>query len=235
METPIFECDVVDNDTVAVENRRLLRKSGVFVINLIGGPGVGKTTLVETTAARLGPHVRVGAIVANAAPARDAQRLTERVEQVVQVSTTSLDAMQLAAALRQMNLSELDVLMIESATGSAVEAELDMGQDVRVGVLSVSGGDDKAAQSPAMVRHADAVLLTKLDLRPYIPFDADAFRADVHAINPSAELIELSSLHEECAEHCVDRWVEWLHERWQKALNAGNKACDSATSDMYMG
>jgi len=211
----------VGDPSAAATVREKLGGADVFAINLVGGNGCGKTTLIEATLDRL-PHLRAAVVASNVQPRRDGGRLAHYFDHIVPVSAPSLSAEDVAAAIGELSLDGLDLLFIESSPGPGFPVDLDLGQDVRVGVFSVSGGDDKAAKKPEVVREADAVVLTKLDLMPYVPFDSSAFRGDVRRINASAELIELSALREQ---H-VDRWIDWLESRRRQAGSRRRRESD---------
>lgn len=230
MEAPAFAATFNANEHSAATVRERLERADVFAVNIIGGNGSGKTTLIEATLNRL-PHLRSAVIVSNLQPRRDANRLSHYFDRIVQVATPSLGATQVAAALADMNLDELDVLFIESSSTTSLPVDLDLGQDVRVAVFSVSGGDDKAAQMPYLVRESDAVVLTKLDLLPYVPFERNAFRDDVHRINPSAELIEVSALRAKQ----MERWVDWLESRRAEVRSRRNPTPAEPSSEWYFG
>lgn len=232
METPVFASAFKSNQRAACANRKRLRQAGVFTLNVVGAGGSGKTTLVEATAQRLDPHLRSAVIVNNLSPKRDAVRLSKCFHDVVQVASPGLAADQFGAALCELDLEAIDVLVVESTTSPAYPVDFDLGQDVRVGVLSVSGGDDKAAQSPYLVRESDAVVLTKLDLLPYVPFDLESFRSDVHKPNPSAELIELSSLRGVN----MEGWIEWLQSHRRDASRLSMEMRQTCTtSEWFVG
>jgi hydrogenase nickel incorporation protein HypB len=222
MESPAFAATFNANEQSAAAIRDRLRRADVFAVNLVGGTGCGKTTLIEATLDRF-PHLRSAVIVSNLQPRRDANRLARHFDRIVPVAAPSLGAAHVAAALQDLALDDLDLLFIESSSTTSLPVDLDLGQDVRVGVFSVSGGDDKAAQKPQVVRESDAIVLTKLDLLPYVPFELPAFREDVKRINPSAELIELSALRES---H-VERWIDWLESR-RRWVRSNRRPEDSA-------
>jgi hydrogenase nickel incorporation protein HypB len=220
MVAPIIDNRFHDANPVAGMNREQLRSRDVHCVTLAGGPGCGKTTLIDATAARLMPGVRVGVITCDVASHCDADRLSLRTEQVVQVNTGDrgpADATHVRDALRWMDLSWVELLMIESVGTLIGPAAQDVGQTVTAVVMSVAGGDDKAAKYPELVVAADAVVLTKIDLLSAVPFDLAAFRADVRRLNPRAELFEVSALRGDG----LDRWVAWLRDRTTKARSRG--------------
>jgi len=187
--------------TPVAEIRKALGDAGVFAVNLIGGPGCGKTTLVDQTIDRLRPHVRIGVIAADLRTRRDADRIARHGVQVVQVNTgdePSLDAPQVLKAINALDLKSLDLLFIEN----------------------VAAGDDKAQKHQDLVEATDAVVLSKTDLLSAIPFDLAAFREDVRRANPSAELVELSAT----TGPGINRWCEWLARKVNKRCG-----CDDAS------
>jgi hydrogenase nickel incorporation protein HypB len=197
----------------AEQNRRTLSDVGVIAVSLLGGPGCGKTTLIDRTIERLKPHVRVGVIAGDPRTRRDADRIARHSEQVVQVNTGDspcLDATLVRGALGRLDLTSLDLLFIENVGSLTVPAvATDLGQDAIVTVFSVAAGDDKAQKHSDLVRAADAVLLNKTDLFFAAPFDQAAFRDDVRRANPSAELFEVSAL----SGHGMNAWFDWLVRR----------------------
>jgi hydrogenase accessory protein HypB len=150
------------------------------------------------------------------------QILTRRANR----TRASLAAVHVDAALRDLNLEEFDVLFIESSSSATFPVDLDLGQDVRVAVFSVSGGDDKAEQSPQLVRESDAVVLTKMDLLPHVPFNLHGFRNDVQRLNPSAQLIEVSSLRA----GQIQGWLDWLESRRRQAWRQRRDAAEASTA-----
>jgi hydrogenase nickel incorporation protein HypB len=196
----------------------------VFAVSLVGGPGCGKTTLVDKTIERLTPHVRVGVIAGDLHTHRDADRIARHGTQVVQVNTGSspcLDALDVRNALEHLDLKSLDLLFIENVGSLTVpETARELGQDATVIVFSVAAGDDKAQKHTDLIETADAVVLNKIDLFFAVPFDLPAFREDVRRANPSTELIELSA----ATGRGWNRWYEWLAQKVNK-----RRGCDDAS------
>lgn len=222
-----------DLDVAASFNRQALRQAGVFAVTLVGGPGCGKTSLIEATLERLTPDIRVGVISGDAPAARrDGGRAIRRSEQLVQLNTGeggALDAGHVHDALGRLDLEQLDLLFIENVGTLALAAPPDLGQDVTVTVFSVAGGDDKAGKHPDLVRASDAVLLNKTDLLPAVPFDLAAFRADVGRLNPGAGLVELSSLRRDG----VQGWIDWLRGRVNERSQGRTRAAGGQASDWF--
>lgn len=216
MKVPIMLTPAIDAGVGVKQfgrlNREALGKADVFAISVIGGPGCGKTTLIDATIDRLMSEVYVGVIAYDPASHRDADRMSRHSKQVVQVNTGEggfLDAGQVHDALAVLDLNWIDLLFIENVGSLTGSVDNDIGQDVTVAIFSVAAGDDKADKHPNLVRSADVVLLNKVDLLGCVPFDLAAFRRDVHRLNDRAEVIEMSGLHA----RGIEQWLEWLRKR----------------------
>jgi len=202
------------NDEIAAMNRRALREAGIAAVNIIGAPGCGKTLLLEETLKRLAGVLRCGVIVGDLATQRDADRMAPYCRQVIQINTGKgchLEANHVHQALARMDLRDMDVLFIENVGNLICPVGFDLGQDAKVGIFSVSGGDDKAGKHPFIIREADLLLVTKTDLLPYIPFDWNLFREDVQRLNPQAQIMRVSAKSGEG----MDAWIEWVVQRRQ--------------------
>jgi hydrogenase nickel incorporation protein HypB len=206
--------DNLQLNPIADLNRDTLRSSGVFALSINGGPGCGKTSLIDETIRRL-PQVRIGVIACDVSSHVDADRMTRRSKQVVQVNTGIsgvTDAAHVHEAIRCLDLGRLDVLFIENVGTLVGPVAMDLGQDVTAAMFSVAGGDDKADKYPGLVRAAGLVLLNKTDLLANVPFHLERFRASVHRLNPAIELSEVSALHGDG----ICRWTSWLNSRVRK-------------------
>jgi len=196
------------NDEVAAMNRQRLKQSGVFSLDLMGAPGCGKTALVEATLQRL-PDIRFGVIVGDLTTQRDADRMARYCKQVVQVNTGKgchLEANHVHQALDHLRLDEIDLLIIENVGNLICPVGFDLGQDVKVGMFAVSDGDDKAAKHPYLVIEAGLLLLSKVDLLPYVPFDLELFRTDIRRLNPDVPVVECSVT----TGQGLEGWLNWL-------------------------
>ena len=213
------------------QNRKLLRDAGVFTVSIFGGPGSGKTTLVDAALERLPPEMRVGVVVCDVFSHRDADRIALRNKQVVQVNTGDgaiVNPAHIRSALLRLDLKQLDLVFIENVGSLTGITSLDLGQEASVALLSVAGGDDKADKHPDFVRAVDVVLLNKTDLLPGLPFDLAAFRDDVQRLNPTAPLFELSTLRGAG----VGPWIGWLKNSigiFQKGRQAASRNGDAVS------
>ncbi|MCC7146386.1 MAG: hydrogenase nickel incorporation protein HypB [Phycisphaeraceae bacterium] len=217
MKVQVVESVLKLNDEIAALNRESLRKQGIFCLDLIGGPGCGKTALLEATLRALKGKLRLGVLVGDLATTRDAERLARWTDQVVQINTGKgchLDANQVRQAMARLDLAKLDVLVIENVGNLICPVGFDLGQDVKVGMFSVAEGDDKPAKHPPLVHEASLLLLNKIDLLPYVPFDLQKFRADVRTLNSQAELLEISVQKEQ-----LEPWVTWLGNQVKREVN----------------
>lgn len=215
MKVQIIETVLKLNDQIAAANRARFRQAGLFAVNLIGSPGCGKTTLLETTLQHLSPRLNIAVIVGDLATARDGQRLGRFCDRVVQINTGKtchLEAFHVQQALEKLPLDGLDILFIENVGNLICPVGFDLGQDVKVAMFSVSEGDDKPAKHPYLVQEADLLILNKLDLLPYVRFDLDAFRNDILRLKPSASILSVSL----AANQGIEAWLTWLEQERQR-------------------
>lgn len=212
---PVVESLLKLNDEVAALNRERFRAAGVFVVDLIGATGCGKTALLEGTLRELTGKLRLGVMVGDLATARDAERLARWTDQVVQINTgrgCHLEAHHVRRALDNLDLEALDALVIENVGNLICPVGFDLGQDVTVGMFSVTEGDDKPAKHPHLVREAGLLILGKIDLLPHVTFDYDAFWNDVLRLNPAAEMVVTSIQRDG-----LGAWLDWLRGQVEHA------------------
>jgi hydrogenase nickel incorporation protein HypB len=185
-----------ENDRRAAELRRIFDDAGVFVVSLMSSPGSGKTTLLEKTLRALGTSHRVAALVGDLATDNDARRLAASgapVRQITTGSTCHLDASMVAEALTGWRLNTIDMLFVENVGNLVCPASYDLGEHVRVVLMSVTEGEDKPLKYPAAFNTADLVLITKTDLAAAVDFDRAIALANIAAVRPGIDVMELSS------------------------------------------
>ncbi len=210
-EVTIVENVLRVNDELAGMIRRELATRRIFTVNLIGAPGCGKTALLERTLKELAGQLRLAVMVGDLATARDAQRMAAFCDQVVQINTGKgchLEANHVHQALSRIDLGRVDILFIENVGNLICPVAFDLGQDVKVGMFSVTEGDDKPAKHPYIVAESAAMILNKTDLLPYVPFRKEIFMEDVRRLNSKAPLFELSVTK---GDGC-DSWLNWLKQ-----------------------
>ena len=204
------------DEEFASKIREKLHKEGTLMVNLIGSPGAGKTTLLEATLGEIPFSCAV--VEGDVATSRDAERISKTGTPVVQINTQGgchLEAHLLWKALDEIPTSGLDVLFVENVGNLVCPAEFDLGEDYKVAVCSVPEGPDKPLKYPHLFHEAGAVVLTKVDLIPYIDFDGDLFWGDVKKLNPLASCIEVASLTGKGIDAWTDLLGRWLMEKRQ--------------------
>ena len=201
--------DHADNQHTARHNREHFIEHGVFAVSLIGAPGSGKTELVRATAQAAG-SLRLGAITGDLASDCDAQRLGAagvRSTAIITGAAWHLDAEHVHNALHDFPLGNLDYLFVEHVGDLISTALHDLGQAVNVVVLSVTEGEAAPLKYPVTFRNADLVVLSKIDLLPYLPeVRVDAIEEIVARLMPRPALIPVSAR----TGQGIDRWIDWL-------------------------
>ena len=197
------------NDRIAEENRKRFQDAGVYVVNLMGAPGAGKTSLLERTIRELKPHLGIGVIEGDIVGSDDAERIGALDVPVVQINTGGachLDANMINEVLDELPLKELDLVIIENVGNLVCPAEFKVGEDMKMMVLSIAEGHDKPLKYPLMFQESSALVLNKIDLLPYMNTDMNKVRNDSLALNPKLKIFEVS-----CATGAgIDAWAQWL-------------------------
>jgi len=184
------------NDLLARELRRRFQSAGTYVVNLVSSPGAGKTAFLEETLRRLHPHHRVAALVGDLATDNDARRLGRsgaRVHQITTGTVCHLDAEMIDTSLAGWDLAALDFLFVENVGNLVCPASYDLGEDLRVVLLSVTEGEDKPLKYPTIFNGADLALITKIDLAEAVGFDRAGALANLQAVRPGIEVLETSA------------------------------------------
>jgi hydrogenase nickel incorporation protein HypB len=205
-----------ENQILAEQLRERYRQLGVLCINLISAPGSGKTALLERTLQRMDKGSRVAVLTGDLQTENDAKRLAKfgfPVKQITTGGTCHLDAKMIGKHLEEWKLEDLDLLIVENVGNLVCPSSYDLGEDAKIVLLSTSEGEDKPLKYPSIFFKSELMLLTKIDLLPYVPFNADVARENARRIHPQMEIIDVSSTTGEG----LDRWMEWLRARQERA------------------
>lgn len=209
---PVVEKILGANDRLAAGNRDRLDAAGVYSLNFLASPGAGKTSLVEQTVGRLAGRLRLAVVDGDIATSLDADRAAAAGAKAVQINTGGechLDAVMLQGALDTLDLSAVDLLIVENVGNLVCPANFALGTHKSVLVASTPEGDDKPYKYPGTYRGVDALVINKIDLLPYVDFDMDYFRRGAAALNPGLVTFPLSCRTNEG----LEAWVEWVIDR----------------------
>ena len=204
------------NNQWAAQNRALFEANRITAINLLSSPGSGKTTLLCRTLRELAGRLRMAVIVGDLATDNDAQRLRDAGATAVQIQTGELchlEAAMIARALEHLDLGQLDLLFIENVGNLVCPASYDLGEAARVVLFSVTEGEDKPLKYPKMFKHADLVVLSKLDLLGATGFDRELALQNLHKVTPAARVLEVSARTRAGFEGWLSYLSDWSHAR----------------------
>ncbi len=208
-----IERKVLDkNDELARQNRELFQRHNLFVMNIVSSPGSGKTSILEKTLERLREKIRIAVIEGDVQTDLDAQRVARFGIPTIQIVTNGgchLDAKLIQNALENLDLSSLDVLIIENVGNLVCPANYDLGEALKVVVASTTEGDDKPLKYPPMFRNASVLIINKVDLVPYVQCSLDALKKNALQINPSLIVFQTSCTTNEG----IELWCEWLTQQ----------------------
>jgi hydrogenase nickel incorporation protein HypB len=208
------------NDRLAERNRGFFHARGLLVLNVLSSPGSGKTTFLGETVRALAGQAKAGVIVGDLATDNDAQRLRESGAPVVQITTGTvchLEAEMVARALKQMDLNGLELLIIENVGNLVCPASYDLGEDLRIVLLSVTEGEDKPLKYPPMFQSADVVIISKMDLAQACGYNRETALANVRRAAPKARVFETSAR----TGQGMEAWAQYLaqEQRNRKAAD----------------
>ena len=215
MEIKVLQDILSANDRIAERNRHLLDEKGVFALNLMASPGAGKTSLLLETIKRLKNRVNIAVIEADIASSLDADKISKEGVTTLQINTGGachVDANMLNNALESISLEDTDLLILENVGNLVCPAEFTLGVDRNVMISSIPEGDDKPYKYPLMFSVANAVLVNKIDLLPYLEFDFRNFSRGVGVVNPKAALMQISCKTGDG----MNEWISWLLAEMKK-------------------
>jgi len=198
--------------------REKLSRQGTLILNLVSSPGTGKTSLLEATAKELEGRLRLGVLVGDLATDRDAQRLAPLVpvKQLTTGGACHLEISLVEQGWQELGEPELDILFIENVGNLVCPASHDLGEHLRVSLLSTTEGDDKPGKYPKMFRTSQVLVLTKIDLLDYLPFRVEAAIEDARLIQPNLDIFTTSAITAEG----IPEWCEYLEQQRQKLVTS---------------
>lgn len=197
------------NDRQAESNREHFKEHNILAINLMSSPGAGKTSLLEKTIEILKDSIRIGVIEGDLETSKDAERIKAKGAPAYQITTGQachLDAFMVHKGIHNLPLDELDVVFIENVGNLVCPASYDVGANINIVLLSVPEGDDKPEKYPVIFNKADAVIITKIDLLPYLEFDVEHVKSQIKKLNPKADILLISTKTSEG----IDTWIDYL-------------------------
>jgi hydrogenase nickel incorporation protein HypB len=208
-----------ENDRLAAGLRERFTANNVLCVNLISSPGAGKTTLLERTLESLDSGARVAVLTGDIQTENDAKRLGRYgfpVRQITTGGTCHLDGRMIERGLEGWRLEDLDLLFIENVGNLVCPSSYDLGEAAKVVVLSVTEGEDKPLKYPSIFFKSELMVLNKIDLLPYVPFDIAAAEENARRVHPGMEIVRVS---------CMNRiglgeWLAWLGARRERMLGA---------------
>jgi hydrogenase nickel incorporation protein HypB len=200
------------NDQIARRNRQFFQEHGIFVLNFVSSPGAGKTSILEKTFQELRNSINIAVIEGDVQTDLDARRVAHYGVPVVQIMTLGgchLEANLIQDALEKLNLTGVDMLFIENVGNLVCPSNYDLGEALKIVVLSTTEGDDKPLKYPAMFRNSSVLLINKIDLMPYVNCDLNALRGNALKINPALKIFEIS-----CVTGAgIPEWCNWLRKK----------------------
>ena len=194
--TEIKERVLADNDEAAARTREQMRQSGTLLVNLMGSPGAGKTSVLLQLIERLGTQYRIGVMEADVDSDVDAQTIAATGTRVIQIHTGGLchmDADMVSRGLTSFGIDDLDLIFLENIGNLVCPAEFEIGADVRMMILSVPEGDDKPMKYPLMFTVSDVMLVNKIDTAPIFDFDFDAAASRARELNAQIVCVPVSA------------------------------------------
>ncbi len=199
-----------ENDRLAADIRQQLKQYGVVALNFVSSPGSGKTSLLERTLSALKDELNIGLIAGDVQTENDANRLRQAGGRMVQPLVTGgachLDAKMITRVLPEFDLRRLDLLIIENVGNLVCPSSYDLGEDMKVVLISTTEGDDKPLKYPGMFRRSSVMVINKIDLLGTSDFDLERVKANARQINADLKIFEVSCRTGEG----LESWYEWL-------------------------
>ena len=198
-----------ENDRIAAENQAMFAAKGVYVLNLMGSPGAGKTSVLEKTMEMLKGELNMAVIEGDLFTSKDADRIERHGVPVIQINTAGgchLDAPMVQKVAQQMDLDSLDLLIVENVGNLVCPAEFAVGEDDKAVVLAITEGDDKPMKYPLIFKESAVAVLNKTDILPYCNFDMASAKEDITTLHPGIKIIEAACT----TGQGIAEWCAWL-------------------------
>jgi len=209
---PLEKKVLSENDRIATELRERFREHGILCLNLISSPGSGKTSLLERTLETLPKTERVVVLTGDIQTENDAARLRRfgfPTKQITTGGTCHLDARMIERHLADWPLEDIDLLLIENVGNLVCPASYDLGEEAKIVILSVTEGEDKPLKYPTIFFKSELLVLNKVDLLPYVPFDIATAEENARRVHPGMEIVRVSCT----AGNGLGEWIKWLEAR----------------------
>jgi hydrogenase nickel incorporation protein HypB len=201
------------NQIGAEHNREHFDEWGIVCLNIMSGPGAGKTALLEKTLLGLSDRLKIAVIEGDMTTELDADRLRSSGVPVIAINTgraCHLDSQMVAGGIhqltQQLNPNQLDLVLVENVGNLVCPAEFEVGEHAKVALLSVTEGEDKPLKYPIMFQEADCLLISKIDLVPYLEIDVERMEANIRQINPTAKILQISAK----TGQGLEEWFNWI-------------------------
>jgi hydrogenase nickel incorporation protein HypB len=201
-----------ENQRIANELREKFREHNITVLNVISSPGSGKTTLLERTLEAFPRDKRVVVLTGDLQTENDAKRLAQwgfPVKQIVTGGTCHLDARMIERHLADWPLDSFDLLLIENVGNLVCPSSYDLGEHAKVVILSVTEGEDKPLKYPSIFFKSELMVLSKVDLLPYVPFNAELAKQNARTVHPGMEIVEVSCQ----TGNGLAQWLDWIEKK----------------------
>ncbi len=203
------------NDAIAQKNREKFKSKKMFVMNFVSSPGSGKTSLVEKTIEFGKDKLKIGVIEGDVQTNLDAERINKLNVPVVQIVTNGgchLEANLIREAYTNLENENFDVLIIENVGNLVCPSNYDLGEDIKVVILSTTEGDDKPLKYPAMFRNSSVLIINKIDLLPYVDCNIEDMKRNALSINPQLKIFEVSCK----TNQGLEKWISWIESQVKK-------------------
>ncbi|HYL11501.1 MAG TPA: hydrogenase nickel incorporation protein HypB [Terriglobales bacterium] len=211
---PLEKKVLSENDRIAADLRERFREQDILCLNLISSPGSGKTSLLERTLERFPRGERIAVLTGDIQTENDAARLRRfgfPTKQITTGGTCHLDARMIDRHLADWRLEDIDLLFIENVGNLVCPASYDLGEAAKVVLLSVTEGEDKPLKYPSIFFKSELLVLNKIDLLPYVPFNIAAAEENARRVHPNMEIVRVSCTQR----NGLDQWLAWIEQRRQ--------------------